>query len=141
MCVYVLCVFPCIFFLQRIVLFERKRECLCENPTITCHIQVQDVSFLETERFLGAVGGAVGNAFASNTASQKENCVGCKFVWKKIHAGLDQSAGYDTVKNTFERVCMNMPDVFYDVVRTFSLSLYVTTTTTINHFLLINSVI
>eukprot|EP00939_MAST-03C_sp_MAST-3C-sp1_P000803 g803.t1 len=63
----------------------------------------------------GAIGGAVGNAFVSNTASQKENCVGCKFVWKKIHAGLDQSAGYDTVKNAFERVCMNMPDVFYDV--------------------------
>ena len=37
-------------------------------------------------------------------------------MWKKIHAGLDQSAGYDTVKNAFERVCMNMPDVFYDVV-------------------------
>lgn len=82
------------------------------------------MSFLETERFLGAVGSAVGGAFASNTASQKENCVGCKFVWKKIHAGLDQSAGYDTVKNSFERVCMNMPDVFYDVVRLFlSLSL------------------
>ena len=82
------------------------------------------MSFLETQRFLGAVGSAVGGAFASNTASQKENCVGCKFVWKKIHAGLDQSAGYDTVKNSFERVCMNMPDVFYDVVRLFlSLSL------------------
>ena len=86
------------------------------------------MSFLETERFLGAVGGAVGGAFASNTASQKENCVGCKFVWKKIHAGLDQSAGYDTVKNSFERVCMNMPDVFYDVVRILSLSLSLTLT-------------
>ena len=73
------------------------------------------------------MGKAVGNAFASNTASQKENCVGCKFVWKKIHAGLDQSAGYDTVKNTFERVCMNMPHVFYDVVcasLSLSLSMY-----------------
>jgi len=85
------------------------------------------IAFVETSsqqraQFIGdaisAVGGAMGGAVASNTASQKENCVGCKFVWKKIHAGLDQSAGYDTVKNSFERVCMNMPDVFYDVCDT-----------------------
>ena len=43
------------------------------------------------------------------------DCCGCRFVWRKAHSGLDQSAGYDKVKNAFERTCMNMPDVFYDV--------------------------
>lgn len=64
---------------------------------------------------MNAVGGAAMGSVNSNTPAQKENCVGCKYVWYKVHGGLDQSAGYDKVKNAFERVCMNMPDVFYDV--------------------------
>lgn len=38
-------------------------------------------------------------------------------MWTKIHAGLDQSAGYTDVKARFEEVCASMPDVFFDVVR------------------------
>ena len=47
-------------------------------------------------------------------AAVVETCEGCKFVWSKANSLLDESAGYETVKDAFERVCANMPQVFYD---------------------------
>ena len=52
----------------------------------------------------------------SGSVSDTENCVGCQFVWAKVNAMIDQSAGYEAVKDAFERACANMPDVFYDAV-------------------------
>ena len=46
--------------------------------------------------------------------TDKEACVGCRFVWAKTNAILDESAGYEAVKDAFERTCAHMPDVFYD---------------------------
>ena len=50
----------------------------------------------------------------SATVTDKEACVGCRFVWAKTNAILDESAGYEAVKDAFERTCAHMPDVFYD---------------------------
>ena len=44
-------------------------------------------------------------------------CAGCKFVWEKTDSLLDESAGYEATKDAFERVCANVPDVFFDAVR------------------------
>ena len=50
----------------------------------------------------------------SATVTDKEACVGCRFVWAKTNAILDESAGYEAVKDAFERTCAHMPEVFYD---------------------------
>ena len=63
-----------------------------------------------------AAGAAMGGQVA--TVSDRENCVGCQFVWSKVNALLDQSSGYEAVKDAFERTCANMPNVFYDVCDT-----------------------
>ena len=47
-------------------------------------------------------------------AAAVEKCEGCKYVWSKANSLLDESAGYENVKDAFERVCANMPHVFYD---------------------------
>jgi hypothetical protein len=47
-------------------------------------------------------------------AAAVETCEGCKYVWSKANSLLDESAGYENVKDAFERVCANMPRVFYD---------------------------
>ena len=39
-----------------------------------------------------------------NTAAAKESCVGCLFVWRKIHSAVDQSAGPDTISKVFFRL-------------------------------------
>jgi hypothetical protein len=64
-----------------------------------------------------AMGAAAGQAMGGQVASvsDRENCVGCQFVWAKVNALLDQSSGYEAVKDAFERTCANMPNVFYDV--------------------------
>eukprot|EP00943_MAST-04B_sp_MAST-4B-sp1_P009489 g9489.t1 len=49
------------------------------------------------------------------TVAQIEACVGCVFVWEKANSELDQSAGYEAVKDAFERTCAAMTPVFYDV--------------------------
>ena len=75
-------------------------------------------SLLETEGFIAsAAGAAAGQAMGGQVASvsDRENCVGCRFIWSKVNALLDQSSGYEAVKDAFERTCANMPDVFYDV--------------------------
>mmetsp|Transcript_5872 Transcript_5872/g.18703 ORF Transcript_5872/g.18703 Transcript_5872/m.18703 type:complete len:144 (-) Transcript_5872:101-532(-) len=64
---------------------------------------------------LNAASSIAGGLANARTVSMKEGCVGCRFVWTKIHAGLDQSAGYTDVKARFEEVCASMPDVFFDV--------------------------
>jgi hypothetical protein len=48
------------------------------------------------------------------TVAQIEACVGCVFVWEKTNSELDQSAGYEAVKDAFERTCAAMTPVFYD---------------------------
>ena len=65
----------------------------------------------------GAAGAALGGALGGQvaTVSDRENCVGCQFIWSKVNALLDQSSGYEAVKDAFERACANMPNVFYDV--------------------------
>lgn len=50
----------------------------------------------------------------SATVTDKEACIGCRFVWAKTNAILDESAGYEAVKDAFERTCAHMPEVFYD---------------------------
>lgn len=71
--------------------------------------------------FVGAaMGSAAGAAMGGEVASvsDRENCVGCQFIWSKVNALLDQSSGYEAVKDAFERTCANMPNVFYDVCDT-----------------------
>jgi hypothetical protein len=67
-----------------------------------------------------AAGAAMGSAMGGDvaTVSDRENCVGCQFIWSKVNALLDQSSGYEAVKDAFERTCANMPNVFYDVCDT-----------------------
>ena len=75
-------------------------------------------SLLETKGFIASAAGAAAGASMGGqvaTVSDRENCVGCKFIWSKVNALLDQSSGYEAVKDAFERTCANMPDVFYDV--------------------------
>ena len=48
------------------------------------------------------------------SVAQIEGCVGCVFVWEKANGELDQSAGYEAVKDAFERTCAAMTPVFYD---------------------------
>ena len=48
------------------------------------------------------------------TVAQTEACVGCVFVWEKANGELDQSAGYEAVKDAFERTCAGTTPVFYD---------------------------
>ena len=75
-------------------------------------------SLLEIKGFIAsAAGAAAGQAMGGEVASvsDRENCVGCRFIWSKVNALLDQSSGYEAVKDAFERTCANMPDVFYDV--------------------------
>ena len=78
-------------------------------------------ALLETKGFIAsAAGQAAGASMGGEIASvaDRENCVGCKFIWSKVNALLDQSSGYEAVKDAFERTCANMPDVFYDVCDT-----------------------
>lgn len=75
-------------------------------------------ALLETKGFIGSAAGQVMGASMGGqiaTVSDRENCVGCQFIWSKVNALLDQSSGYEAVKDAFERTCANMPDVFYDV--------------------------
>ena len=37
-------------------------------------------------------------------------------MWEKTDSLLDESAGYEATKDAFERVCANVPDVFFDAV-------------------------
>ena len=48
------------------------------------------------------------------TVAQTEACVGCVFIWEKANGELDQSAGYEAVKDAFERTCAGTTPVFYD---------------------------
>lgn len=43
-------------------------------------------------------------------------CMGCMFVWGKVHAASDSSSGPADVKKSLEEVCSAMPDVFFDAV-------------------------
>jgi uncharacterized protein YfiM (DUF2279 family) len=78
-------------------------------------LDVADQGFLSS-----AMGSAAGAAMGGEVASvsDRENCVGCQFIWSKVNALLDQSSGYEAVKDAFERTCANMPNVFYDVCDT-----------------------
>lgn len=49
-------------------------------------------------------------------AAKMEACEGCKYVWSKTNSVLDESAGYEATKYAFEKVCSDMPSVFYDIV-------------------------
>ena len=62
----------------------------------------------------GAYAAGAPDAGLQATVTDKEACVGCRFVWAKTNAILDESAGYEAVKDAFERTCAHMPDVFYD---------------------------
>eukprot|EP00750_Incisomonas_marina_P021394 INCI4356.1.p1 GENE.INCI4356.1~~INCI4356.1.p1 ORF type:complete len:362 (-),score=54.32 INCI4356.1:621-1568(-) len=55
-----------------------------------------------------------GKWMMDNTAAAKESCVGCLFVWRKIHSAVDQSAGPDTISKMFEQTCAYMPPCFFD---------------------------
>eukprot|EP00591_Stephanopyxis_turris_P010431 CAMPEP_0195526544 /NCGR_PEP_ID=MMETSP0794_2-20130614/27685_1 /TAXON_ID=515487 /ORGANISM="Stephanopyxis turris, Strain CCMP 815" /LENGTH=295 /DNA_ID=CAMNT_0040657263 /DNA_START=102 /DNA_END=985 /DNA_ORIENTATION=+ len=55
-----------------------------------------------------------GKWMMDNTAAAKEACVGCLFVWRKIHSAVDQSAGPDTISKMFEQTCAYMPPCFFD---------------------------
>ena len=48
----------------------------------------------------------------------KEACVGCFYVWTAANSHLDQSAGYEAVKDAFERACASVTSVFFDVCDT-----------------------
>eukprot|EP00753_Platysulcus_tardus_P005518 PLAT13424.1.p2 GENE.PLAT13424.1~~PLAT13424.1.p2 ORF type:complete len:159 (-),score=41.42 PLAT13424.1:94-537(-) len=55
-----------------------------------------------------------GGVTKGGTASDKETCVGCKFVWYKVDSMTDATSGYEEVRAAFEKSCQYMPEVFYD---------------------------
>ena len=40
------------------------------------------------------------------TVAQTEACVGCVFIWEKANAELDQSAGYEAVKDALSALVL-----------------------------------
>ena len=90
-------------------------------PTTTISAFVEKEARAAGRAGKGFVSSAIGSTIGASmggqvaTVSDRENCVGCQFIWSKVNALLDQSSGYEGVKDAFERTCANMPDVFYDV--------------------------
>ena len=52
---------------------------------------------------------------AHTPIGMKEACVGCFYVWTSANSHLDESAGYEAVKDAFERACASVTSVFFDV--------------------------
>lgn len=48
------------------------------------------------------------------SVAMREACVGCVYIWHATNNQLDQSAGFEAVKDAFERTCASMPSVFFD---------------------------
>ena len=106
-------------YAKRPIPFDGNRESHIRGERTTGFTAAS--SMLETKGFIGsaagqALGASMGGQIA--TVSDRENCIGCKFIWSKVNTLLDQSSGYEAVKDAFERTCANMPDVFYDVCDT-----------------------
>ena len=115
------------FLLPLIFLQSVTSNTLLQSKSSSSKTSTTSSSFLSTSEtstdrgfVSSAMGAAAGGAMGGDmaTVSDRENCVGCQFVWSKVNALLDQSSGYEAVKDAFERTCANMPNVFYDVCDT-----------------------